>query len=92
VIAHCPRTPIPCSFVYANGNACTGHVVCIEAYKADIAWSADAEGAGTSTSSRGPARGYAAKQDRACSSTLRFEQCSLNYRDAPMLMSSDGAS
>jgi hypothetical protein len=27
---------IPCPFVYANGKRCTGHVVRVEAYKADI--------------------------------------------------------
>ena len=39
------RPLIACPFVYANGRACTGHVVRIEAYKADLTWSADAEGA-----------------------------------------------
>ena len=38
------RGLIPCPFVYANGRCCTGHVVRIEAYKADIAWTVDAEG------------------------------------------------
>ena len=38
------RTLIACPFVYANGRACTGHVVRVEAYKADLTWSADAEG------------------------------------------------
>jgi hypothetical protein len=37
------RTLIACPFVYANGRACTGHVVRVEAYKADLAWSADTE-------------------------------------------------
>ena len=36
--------PIPCPFVYANGRCCTGHVVRIEAYKADITWLPDADG------------------------------------------------
>ena len=35
---------IPCPFVYANGRCCAGHVVRIEAYKADLTWEADAEG------------------------------------------------
>ncbi len=35
---------IPCPFVYANGRACTGHVVRVEAYKADVAWSVDGDG------------------------------------------------
>jgi hypothetical protein len=38
------HTLIACPFVYANGRPCTGHVVRIEAYKADLTWSADAEG------------------------------------------------
>jgi hypothetical protein len=29
---------IPCPFVYANGKRCTGEVVRVEAYKADITW------------------------------------------------------
>jgi len=32
---------IPCPFVYANGKRCTGHVVRVEAYKADITWAPD---------------------------------------------------
>ena len=35
---------IACPFVYANGRGCTGHVVRVEAYKADLAWSAEADG------------------------------------------------
>jgi hypothetical protein len=35
---------VACPFVYADGRACTGHVVRVEAYKADITWSADDEG------------------------------------------------
>jgi hypothetical protein len=35
---------IPCPFVYANGRTCTGHVVRVEAYKADVTWSLDADG------------------------------------------------
>jgi hypothetical protein len=29
---------IPCPFVYASGKQCTGHIVRIEAYKADLRW------------------------------------------------------
>ncbi len=35
---------IPCPFVYANGKKCAGHVVRVEAYKADIEWAVDADG------------------------------------------------
>lgn len=38
------RPVIACPFVYANGRACTGHVVRVEVYKADLAWIAEAEG------------------------------------------------
>jgi hypothetical protein len=31
-------TLIPSPFVYANGKRCSGHVVRVEAYKADITW------------------------------------------------------
>ncbi len=36
---------IACPFFYANGKACPGHVVRIEAYKADIEWWRDEAGA-----------------------------------------------
>ena len=36
--------PIPCPFVYANGRRCQGHVKRVEAYKADLAWEAEADG------------------------------------------------
>lgn len=36
---------IACPFVYSNGKACTGHIVRIEAYKADIEWALDDAGA-----------------------------------------------
>ena len=29
---------IPCPFVYASGKACTGHIVKIETYKANLEW------------------------------------------------------
>jgi hypothetical protein len=31
----------PCPFVYATGKKCQGHIVRIEAYKADISWEVD---------------------------------------------------
>jgi hypothetical protein len=31
-------TAIPCPFTYANGRQCKGHVVRVEAYKADVSW------------------------------------------------------
>ena len=37
--------PIPCPFVYAKGRPCTGHVVRVEAYRADLTWTADGHGA-----------------------------------------------
>ncbi len=33
-----------CPFVYANGKACSGHIVRVEAYKADLDWSLDKSG------------------------------------------------
>lgn len=35
---------IPCPFVYANGKRCSGHIVRVEAYKADIQWSEAEDG------------------------------------------------
>lgn len=35
---------IPCPFVYSNGRRCAGHIVRIEAYKADIDWQQAKEG------------------------------------------------
>jgi hypothetical protein len=35
---------IPCPFTYANGKACPGHIVSVEAYKADVAWSMNDDG------------------------------------------------
>ncbi|WGM40354.1 hypothetical protein [Caulobacter sp. NIBR1757] len=35
---------IACPFVYARGETCPGHIVRIEAYKADIAWERDGAG------------------------------------------------
>lgn len=44
-----PSTPtaadrIACPFIYAKGQACAGHIIRIEAYKADIAWWLDDSG------------------------------------------------
>lgn len=36
---------LACPFVYANGTSCPGHIVRIEAYKADIEWALDDAGA-----------------------------------------------
>jgi hypothetical protein len=35
---------IACPFFYANGKACPGHIVRVEAYKADIDWALDGSG------------------------------------------------
>lgn len=35
---------IPCPFVYANGKRCTGQVVKIETYKADLEWKLQDDG------------------------------------------------
>jgi len=35
---------IPCPFVYANKRRCPGHIVRVEAYKADITWTPDENG------------------------------------------------
>jgi len=31
--------PIPCPYTYAGGRKCKGHIVSIEAFKADLVWS-----------------------------------------------------
>jgi hypothetical protein len=36
--------PIQCPFVYSNGKHCSGHVVRVEAFKADIVWSLEDDG------------------------------------------------
>lgn len=38
---------VPCPFVYARGKRCTGHVVRVEAYKADLEWTLGADGTWT---------------------------------------------
>lgn len=37
-------TKIPCPFVYARGGRCTGHIVRVEAYKADLLWTYEQDG------------------------------------------------
>ena len=43
-LSEAPRAQIPCPFVSVNGKCCTGHVVRIEAYMADLAWSPNDDG------------------------------------------------
>jgi hypothetical protein len=35
---------IPCPFVYADGRRCGGHIVRIEAFRADLLWAVDGNG------------------------------------------------
>lgn len=35
---------IPCPFVYSTGRPCSGHVVRVEAYKAELMWSLGEDG------------------------------------------------
>jgi hypothetical protein len=35
---------IPCPFTYANGKRCSGHIVRIAAFKADVEWSQKPDG------------------------------------------------
>jgi len=35
---------IPCPFVYANGKRCTGRIIRIEVYKADVDWQEGSQG------------------------------------------------
>ena len=35
---------IACPFVYANGRKCPGHIIRVEAYKADVSWTPDKDG------------------------------------------------
>jgi hypothetical protein len=37
--------PIPCPFVYSKGKRCSGHLVKVKAYKADLEWTPGADGA-----------------------------------------------
>ena len=39
-----PAGLVPCPFVYADGRRCSGYIVRIEGYKADLYWRADAAG------------------------------------------------
>ncbi len=34
----------PCTFVYSGGKRCAGHIVRVEAYKADLVWERGADG------------------------------------------------
>lgn len=38
-----PWPKIACPFVYANGKACTGQIIRIEGYKADVGWERDSK-------------------------------------------------
>jgi hypothetical protein len=35
---------VPCPFVYANGRKCPGHIIYVQAYKADVTWKSDEDG------------------------------------------------
>jgi hypothetical protein len=35
---------IPCPFVYAKGKPCSGHIIRVEAYRADLEWSVNDTG------------------------------------------------
>jgi hypothetical protein len=35
---------VPCPFVYAKGRKCSGHIIRVEAYKADVTWTPDQDG------------------------------------------------
>jgi hypothetical protein len=35
---------VACPFVYANGRKCSGRIVRVEAYKADVSWAPDEDG------------------------------------------------
>ena len=37
-------TKIPCPYTYSNGKRCNGHVVRVEAYKADLEWTLQDDG------------------------------------------------
>jgi hypothetical protein len=38
------ESKLQCPFVYASGKRCSGHVVSVEAYKADVAWTPQPDG------------------------------------------------
>lgn len=38
---------VPCPFVYADAKKCKGHIVRVEAYKADLEWSLQDDGSWT---------------------------------------------
>jgi hypothetical protein len=35
---------VACPFIYANGRKCPGHIIRVEAYKADITWTPGEDG------------------------------------------------
>ena len=35
---------VPCPYVYAKGRRCTGHIVGVEAFKADLSWTRQEDG------------------------------------------------
>jgi len=35
---------IPCPFIYSSGKQCPGHIIRVEAYKADISWRRQEDG------------------------------------------------
>lgn len=39
-----PPARVPCPFVYADGRRCEGHVVRVEAYKAELVWTVGEDG------------------------------------------------
>ena len=43
-LSEAPSGQIVCPFVSVNGICCTGHIVRIEAYMADLAWSLNDDG------------------------------------------------
>ncbi len=44
----------PCPYVYAKGKKCTGHIVRIEAFKVDLAWTLGNDGKWTVSMENGP--------------------------------------
>ena len=39
-----PNEKVPCPFVYATGKKCTGHIVKVAAFKADLEWTLKDDG------------------------------------------------
>jgi hypothetical protein len=40
-------TPVPCPYVFPNGERCPGHIVRVEAFNADLSWALGEDGAWT---------------------------------------------